>query len=59
MVGVKKVVGRFGAVYIPLFIGAYGVFCNEANIGPVKACHALRERKNSQPVNAVMREETP
>ncbi|MFD2145229.1 hypothetical protein [Mucilaginibacter antarcticus] len=54
MVGIQKVPWRFGRVKPSLFISAYGVGGNKFDIRFVKAGHRFWQRKNSQPVNAVM-----
>jgi hypothetical protein len=59
MVGIEEMVRCFQRIYITLFIGAYGVLGNEIDISLIKTRHALWQRKNRQPVNTVMREETP
>jgi len=49
----------FGLVDIAAFISAYGVFGYVFDIGFVESAHAFRQRKNRQPVYAVMGEKSP
>jgi hypothetical protein len=47
MVGIKEVVRCFGGVDIALFIGAYGVFGYETDIGLVKPAMPLGSVKTA------------
>lgn len=59
MVGIKKMVRCLGTINIAFFIGANGMFCYKINIASVETRHSLGQRKNCQPVYAVVGKEPP